>query len=87
MKCCKDCQWYFLDERIKDEKGKHVCYGHFLVSTPFLYADSIEEENQCDSFKKKQQDMTKDELFNEWWNGKLEFDESTEILSKSLMEK
>lgn len=87
MGCCKDCKWYFPDEQIKDEKGKHVCYGHFLVSTPFLYEDSIEAENQCDYFKKKQQDMTKDELFNEWRNGKIEFDESTEILSKSLMEK
>lgn len=68
MKCCKECQWYFTDERIKDEKGKHVCYGHYLICTPFLYVDSLDAENQCESFENKKRNMSQEELLDEWRN-------------------
>lgn len=68
MRCCQTCKWYFLDKRIKDEKGKHVCFGHYLIITPFLCVDSLNEENQCDFFEKKQKDMSYKELRDEWIN-------------------
>lgn len=73
MRCCENCKWYILDERINDEKGKHVCYGHFFISTPFLYVDSVGEKNQCNLFEEKQKNMSKDELEYEWWNNKKNF--------------
>ena len=69
MKCCKDCQWYFLDGRIKDEKGKHVCYGHYLICTPFIYVNSLSEDNQCDFFenrKRKRPDYQSPAYYGFW---------------------
>ena len=66
MGCCKDCKWYFFDEQIKDEKGKHVCYGHYLICTPFVCVDSLDEENQCEFFENRQRSMPHKELKDEW---------------------
>lgn len=79
MECCKECQWYFLDERIKDEKGKHVCYGHYLICTPFLYAGSLNEENQCKFFENRKRNMSQKELRDEWKSRGISFRESMDM--------
>lgn len=79
MKCCKDCQWYFLDGRIKDEKGKHVCYGHYLICTPFIYVNSLSEDNQCDFFENRKRNMSHKELEDEWRSRGIIFRKSMDI--------
>lgn len=79
MRCCKNCKWYVLDERINDEKGKHVCYGHYLINTPFLYVGSLSEKNRCKFFKKKEQNLSHEEIRNEWLNKGIIFRKSTDI--------
>lgn len=79
MRCCKNCKWYVLDERIKDEKGKHVCYGHYLISTPFLYVGSLGEKNRCKFFEKKEQNLSHEEIRNEWLSKGIIFRKSMDI--------
>lgn len=79
MRCCENCKWHFLDKRIKDEKGKHVCFGHYLIVTPFLCVVSLNKENQCEFFEKKQQNMSYEELRDEWRSRGLFFRKSMDI--------
>ena len=66
MGCFKDCKWYFCNKDIEDEVGKHECFGHYLICSPLVLVESIENKNECPVFEERIRHMTRDEIKTEW---------------------
>ena len=60
MHCCKDCKWYFCDKEF------HSCFGHYLIVSPLILVESVEDINECPVFEERIQYITRDEIETEW---------------------
>lgn len=78
---CQNCKYHNINEKIKDERGKHECYGHSLICTPFRIGYDIDKENDCKKFEISGNE-TLEEIKKQWWmrGSFFERDESVELL-------
>lgn len=81
---CQNCRWYNLREEIQNEIGKHECYAYSLICSPLCLG--YELENGCEKFEEKGNE-TEEEIRSEWIRRIFLPDESTELLTKSLMKR
>lgn len=85
---CQNCKWYNLREEIQDERGKHECYGHSLICTPFCIGYEIDKENDCEKFEIRGNE-TLEEIITQWRMRGFPFrrDKTTELLVNGMLKR
>lgn len=86
IKCCQNCKYYNLREEIKDERGKHECYGYSMICSPICLGYEIEKENNCQKFKEKD-GTSAEEIEKEWWSKPFMEDKSTDLLVSAMLKR
>lgn len=80
---CQNCKYHNIRERIKNEYGKHECWGHSLICAPIIFGYEVDKENDCGKFKEKNGTKLED-IEKEWHENPFMPDKSTALLAELM---
>lgn len=83
---CQNCKYHNIREYIKNEYGKHECWGRSLICAPIVFGYEADEENDCEKFKEK--DGTKlEDIEKEWHENPFMPDKSTVLFTDLMLKR